>query len=398
MILALSHFNPYPPRSGGAIRVYNFLLQLSKFDTTRLLYVFSNGGWRPQVPEHVSYGNNFLGTGFRTSPILDLTMKVSPGTENVFRMSSVGYPPLFRNTVDRFGKGVRLLVLDHPYAYTAVREFVRAKYAGKIIYDAHNIEYDYQVQNSKYFRMPGISRVLRKSMFHLEQEVCDSSEVILVVSTEDKARMSGLYRVPDGKVHVLPNGVDTDRISPSSIEERLKSKARLGLAKHPVVVFMGSTVKPNLEAVEFIEDLAAQMEGCVFLIVGKAGLYIKKGRQNVLALGVVSEETKYMALAAADVAVNPVRFGTGSNVKMLEYMAAGLPVVSTPVGARGLHLDGEVIISPRRDFAASIQSLIENQAFAAELRRTSRTLAEQYNWRNLVDNAWSEALLRVFSS
>lgn len=42
-------------------------------------------------------------------------------------------------------------------------------------------------------------------------------------------------------------------------------------------------------------------------------------------------------LAAADVFVNPVRSGAGVNIKMVEAMAAGLPVVSTVVGARGLH-------------------------------------------------------------
>ena len=42
-------------------------------------------------------------------------------------------------------------------------------------------------------------------------------------------------------------------------------------------------------------------------------------------------------LAAADVFVNPVRSGAGINIKMVEAMAAGLPVVTTSVGARGLH-------------------------------------------------------------
>lgn len=43
------------------------------------------------------------------------------------------------------------------------------------------------------------------------------------------------------------------------------------------------------------------------------------------------------ALAGADVFVNPVRGGAGINIKMIDALAAGLPVVTTTVGARGLH-------------------------------------------------------------
>jgi glycosyltransferase involved in cell wall biosynthesis len=53
----------------------------------------------------------------------------------------------------------------------------------------------------------------------------------------------------------------------------------------------------------------------------------------VLALGRV--ERLPPLLAAADVAVNPVESGSGSNVKLAEYLAAGVPVVTTPVGLRG---------------------------------------------------------------
>jgi glycosyltransferase involved in cell wall biosynthesis len=54
-------------------------------------------------------------------------------------------------------------------------------------------------------------------------------------------------------------------------------------------------------------------------------------------------------LAAADVFVNPVRHGAGINIKMVEAMAAGLPVVTTRPGARGLHWrDGEHLGGGRR--------------------------------------------------
>ena len=50
------------------------------------------------------------------------------------------------------------------------------------------------------------------------------------------------------------------------------------------------------------------------------------------------------ALETADVAVNPMLTGSGTNLKMLDYMAAGIPVITTRVGARGLDIpDGCVV-------------------------------------------------------
>jgi hypothetical protein len=80
-------------------------------------------------------------------------------------------------------------------------------------------------------------------------------------------------------------------------------------------------------------------------------------------------------LAAADVFVNPVRHGAGINIKMIEAMAAGLPVVSTPVGARGLHWrDGEhlLVADGPAAFRAAVQGLLDDPARRAELADAGR--------------------------
>lgn len=80
-------------------------------------------------------------------------------------------------------------------------------------------------------------------------------------------------------------------------------------------------------------------------------------------------------LAAADVFVNPVRHGAGINIKMIEAMAAGLPVVSTSVGARGLHWrDGEhlLVADGPAAFRAAVQDLLDDPARRAELADAGR--------------------------
>ena len=71
---------------------------------------------------------------------------------------------------------------------------------------------------------------------------------------------------------------------------------------------------------------------------------------NVELMGTVSSEFKQAVLGVADVALNPVTTGSGTNIKMLDYFAAGVPVISTPFGARGLGIrSGEHYLAAEPD-------------------------------------------------
>ena len=62
--------------------------------------------------------------------------------------------------------------------------------------------------------------------------------------------------------------------------------------------------------------------------------------------------------AAADIGLNPVTYGSGASVKVIEYLAAGLRVVSTAAGMRGYEqLSGRIHKAELGDFAAAIATL-----------------------------------------
>jgi glycosyltransferase involved in cell wall biosynthesis len=89
----------------------------------------------------------------------------------------------------------------------------------------------------------------------------------------------------------------------------------------------------------------------------------------VLALGVVDRLRPL--LAAADVAVNPIGSGSGSNVKLAEYLAAGLPVVTTPVGLRGYEAFAHLVTVAGLDgFVGAVQAqhrIVDRRPEVAEL-------------------------------
>jgi hypothetical protein len=107
---------------------------------------------------------------------------------------------------------------------------------------------------------------------------------------------------------------------------------------------------------------------------------------NVLLVGIVSEEARNVWLQVARVALNPMLYGGGTNLKLLDYFAAGTPVVSTESGIRGT---GAVANRAR---ARGRQStgwrgrsgpLLPVAATIERMTREARALAEEsFDWRS----------------
>ena len=97
--------------------------------------------------------------------------------------------------------------------------------------------------------------------------------------------------------------------------------------------------------------------------------------------------TRHVAhyLAAADVAVNPMFSGSGTNIKMFDFMAAGLPVISTPTGARGINLSESALhICAAREFAGALRHVLGDVDYARRLGTAARRLVgESYAWERL---------------
>jgi|AGTN01.2.fsa_nt_gi Glycosyltransferase len=218
---------------------------------------------------------------------------------------------------------------------------------------------------------------------------CQSSNIVIAVSDDNKKRLIELYSIPEEKVIVVPNGVDCNNIRLPAAEEKEKAKHMLGYETRKIVMFVGSLYRPNQEAAQFIiEKIAPKLTDHIFLIVGNLGVSLPPGvSDNVKITGFVDDERKRTIFKAADVAINPIFHGSGTNLKMLEYMAWGLPVVTTVTGARGLKVNEDnntLIISSENDFADNIQHLLENNVLCDQLRKNGRKLVEQYyGWDRL---------------
>ena len=107
---------------------------------------------------------------------------------------------------------------------------------------------------------------------------------------------------------------------------------------------------------------------------------------NVVFTGQVIERVKRTLLAAADVALNPVLHGSGTNLKVIEYLASGVPVVSTAFGVRGLEVGNgrHLLVAEPHEMVAAVERVFADAPASEARARAGRALAiERYDWAAL---------------
>lgn len=262
-----------------------------------------------------------------------------------------------------------------------------------VVYDAHNVE-------ALAARFSGGFPAAWPYAFSVERKAAEASDAVLCVSGTDRARMCGMYGVPRSRVAVVPNGVHVGRYRVDSGE---KIRRRLGLGDETRIVFFHGLLRwrPNLEAARVVvERLAPRFESddVVFLVAGayppRALLAAAAEVPNVRVLGYVEAVEDYVC--ASDVCVAPMVSGSGTKLKVLEYLAAGKPVVATRRAVEGMSVrDGVEALVVDDAGEAFVDAL--GRCLAGRVPRGlmggARAYAEGYDWSGIAGRA-----LRVYDS
>ncbi|CAN5730246.1 glycosyltransferase family 4 protein [soil metagenome] len=263
-------------------------------------------------------------------------------------------------------------------------------------YDAHNLEV---ALKAGVLPANEVGRRLLAENDAVERRALATSEAITVCSATEEAAFVETFGVDPTRLTVIPNGTDTSRTPPSFEQRRGRSRrwrerfaaARPGspVPQH-LAVFFASWHPPNIDAGQHLLHIAPELPDTVFLLGGSHGEALRYQRlpPNVVVTGVIDERAKLALLGCADVALNPMRLGSGTNLKIIEYLAAGIPVVSTPFGARGLDVvHGEHLMLAGPDATvASLRQVFADPASAHRRSEAGRTLVEvDFSWQTLGD-------------
>lgn len=533
--LCYYHLEP-PYNSGGQLRIYNLMKYLpGNFQTYLMVY--------GDILKTQRITDNFIQFIF-ARPRLNLFLT---GIINFLAKTTISHS-LVSSLLCRFdkefiknyksnAKDSQLIISEFPYLFSLLSN----NKDKLIIYNAHNVEYDLQ---KHLFSHNLFGRLIAKHIKRLEDRACKQADVIASCSLEDKKRLCSLYNISADKVFVIPNGIDTQVISPVPSEIKNNLKQKYNLSNKKIILFIGSEHQPNVEAAEYIiNKLAPSLAQYKFIIAGSVvkklkerniknkefdlkyndhnkisaygwhnyeywpdnllvrwtkkhfGFHIKsdnvtefclkvKCRKKIMAkvyvnqhfvgdlktsrnwqtfrynipklnqpfidikldrdwkpitdgrwLGIAISEIKYISeknnhnidlknlkvkdylftkdnidfigdldndlkkdlLIISDLAINPMFHGSGTNLKMFEYMAAALPVVSTRLGARGIEADNtkHLLISEPDNFKNNIIQLLRDDQLYKNISANSRQLVEnKYDWK-IISNKFADVMQSV---
>jgi glycosyltransferase involved in cell wall biosynthesis len=383
-LLVLNFFPAfYPPASGGELRYYYFYLNLSRyFDVTLLSPTYQH--CPPEICNHTPTFREYRVPKEQTH----LDLHVQLGREGIGAECSAlvcalayekekGYRRAYRDLVRK----ADIVVHESPYMLRYDSEF--GLDGRPRIYASYNVE---ALLAASMFQGPRRSQYI-SLVRDYERSLVLNSALVCATSEEEKEGFISLYGCAPDKLVVVPNGFEL------ALDK--KEKEPVYELEHfrdaPFAVFMGSAHPPNTEAVGLLCTLVApRLPELTFIVAGSVCLTRQDWPPNVVPLGRVSDSARDWLLENCTAALNPMVSGAGTNLKMLDFLAAGAPIVSTPFGARGLKLrDGEhCLISSPETFAESLKTLLAN----AELRKTlaleGRSFVRtNYTWHHIAERA-----------
>ncbi len=285
---------------------------------------------------------------------------------------------------------VDLIQLSHPSG--ALAAALVARVAGKpvpLIYAPHNVESLLITETFAHDRRyTWLERHLVPAYFWaLEKLVCRFiAASIVTVSERDRELLVQTFALDPHTVHVIPSGCT---LTPLPDEDaRIRARAAFGISGDVVcILFHGwYAYAPNKEAFDLIETvIAPQVERshpeARFILAGTDAPVFEKA--NVKALGFVDDLAR--VIAAADIAIVPLQHGSGTKLKVFDYMNGGLPIVATRKAMEGIAAtDGQdALIAPTagEELVDRLRLLLDDERERRRIGANGRRLLEaRYTW------------------
>jgi glycosyltransferase involved in cell wall biosynthesis len=393
-VLAITSELPWPLTSGGRLRTFYLLRALTRRYQVRLvtavrdgqeagIAVLANGGLvvhPARVPPRARWREalRVLGAALRREPYVFYRRHDCRPVRRVLR--------------DQLGRGrVDLLYLDHLDAHVFRKFFPRVP----VVMDLHNI-YSTLARRVAGEQASWLRRVyLRREaslLEKMERWAAQRADVLLTVSADERDHYEALGAKA---VYLVPNGVDCSAFQGWDAGRP---------AGRPLVLYLGAmSWGPNVSAAQFLARevlprVRLRLPEACLRIVGRDPAPTVRELANMPGVEVTGEVPDVRPhLREATVLAVPLEAGGGTRLKILEAFAAGLPVVSTPVGCEGLGVtSGEELLMVERDrFPAAVSELLQDRSLRHRLASRARALVqERYDWA-IVGEAACSALATV---
>ena len=370
----------YPPRLGGDHRTHGLVKEFPTFGdvVTRFCQGGSPAMYKSlDLRRRVEIAENY--TEYR---------HLQPLHELLKAPMLLGYPNVFQSQALRIAHDGLDTMLDEADVVLS-REPWQTPYVldhmdddTPVVLSSHNVETE---------RFGDIDQPVFEEWFEgrvesLERQSVEESDAIVCTSDRDADVYRDRYE-PGGPIFVAPNGTYEENIRKHKPDarrvKRIRSKYDIP-QEATVCLFMGSNYKPNVEAAEAVVEMAREFDDDTqFMVMGSVGDAIAGSNEpeNLTITGYV-EDGFEAHFDASDIALNPMESGGGTNIKLIDYFARSVPVISTPFGVRGLKNGNDsVIVAEVPDFPRAIERLRCDSDKRRRIGQTGRDVAaESYTW------------------
>lgn len=276
--------------------------------------------------------------------------------------------------------GASVALAEFP-GYAQSARICRLLNGGHAVLAEHNVEYQRLAE-----QLPDLSPRAFAKLKACELKLANCMDAVICVSDRDRAQLIADGLSP-GQQLTIPHGVDLpafDAAQPADLATDFGLDPR-----RPVLAYHGTfSYPPNRQALMIlIEELLPRLER-----LGHRAQVLGIGREappgidhpDVCLPGSLDELAG--PLKACDLAVVPLTSGGGTRMKILDYFAAGLPVISTTKGCEGLPVtDGEQLLV-RDDwdaFAQAVAELLEDDERRRALGEAGHEMARALSWQEI---------------
>jgi sugar transferase (PEP-CTERM/EpsH1 system associated) len=373
---------PYPPFRGDKLKIFNLASCLAPEHELHLITFY-------ETPKELAYEVELLKV-FTTVTLIPLkkwqcllnTAKalLTPG-----KPLQVGY---FESS--KFKKALKqLLNKIQPQAihvqHLRMAQHIPLEYQSKALLDLPDAISMYYQRRANHVQSPLLKIAFSFETQRLKQyehRILPQFPKVLCCSAEDGRHLQELH--PDIKIGILENGVDVQTYAPRSTENHGPIK----------LLFTGNMdYAPNVDAVQYFADeifpsIQEKFPDVVFEIAGQKPtpqVLALAQRDGISVTGFIPNLAD--AYAAATLVVAPLRFGAGTQNKVLEALSMNIPVICSPIGFHGIGLSHGEGIWREQDTSGFIlrihQILSDTQKHKILATEAGEKIRTRFNWNTI---------------
>lgn len=372
----LTPFFPYPLDHGGAVRIFNLLRHLAAAGCEITLLTLADSSPAPDALEALRPYCRDIRVFLRTRQRQAYTPRLAP-------------PAVFLDDVPDLHRTLQGLQVQTPFdilqiEYPSMAQYLRYRQHSVALLTELDVTYlscyrRFRLEHSWPLKIRRFMAFI--TFFYYEMRQLPRFDAVITMSDYDRQVLKRW--LPHVPIEVIPNGVDCTHfvpcLHPATTEKTLLFVANF---RHP----------PNVDAVLFLLEqlwppLKQAFPALRLIIVGPEPPPEVQAAADarLIVTGWVPDVRDYYA--QADAVVVPLRFGSGTRLKILEAFAAGVPVVSSSLGIEGIDAEPErhfLQAETPQAFVQQIGRLLNAPSLGMELAREARCLVEeQYDWKAL---------------